>query len=321
MRPRSLDALALAPIILALAACEVPKVNPATATLAPELPLADLHLHPHPGLSPSAIKEAMDANGVRWAGAGAAGGNRSTWLAVSQEMGDRFIAFAGQTELGRAYSEGGVAAMEDAEHPVIQALLRGAEADLRARRIKGIGEIFVNNSRSHPSPAFRRKARADAPSIRLLYQLVARHGAFLTFHMHADPDSVDQLERLLTSDRSGRILWNHCGSDTDARDVRPLLARHPNLFCELSFRYPPVLPAESGRDPRRKIFDRTGPDPDWLRLIEDFPNRFMIETDASSRSDYDGAIRVVRTGLLPYLSPPTARKVAYENAQQLFELK
>jgi len=47
----------------------------------------------------------------------------------------------------------------------------------------------------------------------------------------------------------------------------------------------------------------------------------MIGTDANSRSEYDGAIKAVREGLLPYLRPATARKVAHENAQQLFGLK
>lgn len=307
---------------LAFGGCQTAKVNLETAKLAPELPIADLHLHPDPDLSPSAIKDAMDSNGVRWAGAGAKRGPRSTWVAVSEALGGRFIPFAGQAELNRAFFQGGVAAMEDAENPIIRALLREAEDDLKAGRIKGIGEIFVNNSRSSPSPAFRRNARADALSIRRLYQLVAEHGGFLTFHMHADRDNVDQMERLLASDRRGRILWNHCGVDTDADEVRPLLARHPNLFCELAFRYPPVLPGHvAGRDPKREIFSSAGPNPAWVRLLEEFPDRFMIGTDAENRGKYDEAIRTVRTGLLPYLRPATARKVAYENAQHLFGSK
>jgi len=36
---------------------------------------------------------------------------------------------------------------------------------------------------------------------------------------------------------------------------------------------------------------------------------------------HDGAIRVVRTGLLPHVRPTMAQKVAYENAQRLFGLK
>ena len=80
-----------------------------------------------------------------------------------------------------------------------------------------------------------------------------------TTFMDADPDSAARLERLLASDR-GRVLWNHCGSNAAAADVRPLLALNPNLFCELSFRYPPVLRSRLiERFPRRMSFDLAGP--------------------------------------------------------------
>ena len=313
----------LVPAVLVLSGCAGAKVDPASAKLAPELPIADLHLHPDSDLSPSQIKDAMDANGVRWAGAGAKRGDRSTWMTVAGELGDRFIAFAGQVELNRAYFDGGVAGTEDVNNAAVQNLLQTAEEDLKAGRIKGIGEIFVNNSRSHPDPGFRRKFRADAPSMRALYQLVAKYSGFLTFHMESDSDSVGQLERLLESDRKGRILLNHCGVGASAAQVRPLFEMHPNVFCELSGRYPPVLSSQAiNRFPEREIFNNwRGPDAGWLQLIEGHPDRFMIGTDANSRSEYDGAIKAVREGLLPYLRPATARKVAHENAQQLFGLK
>jgi hypothetical protein len=309
--------------VLGLAGCGVAaKVNPDSAKLAVELPIADLHCHPSLDLSPSDAKKWMDENGVRWAGAGVRRGDASTWRDYSKELGNRFIAFAGQTELNRAYFEGGVAAMEDAKNPIVSALLTQVEEDLKAGRIQGVGEIFVNNSNSSLNPAFRRKVRADAPSIRLLYQVVAKYGAFLTFHMEADSDNIAEMERLLASDRKGRILWNHCGVNSTADQVRPLLARHANLFCELSFRHPPALEDRTAqRQPTRKIFDPRGPDADWLKLIEDFPDRFLIGTDVESPVGYGEAIRVVRIGLLAYLLPSTARKVAYENAQRLFGLK
>lgn len=298
------------------------EMNPDSARLSAQLSIADLHLHPSPDLSPSEVKKWMDENAVRWAGAGVRRGDASIWAAYSKELGNRFIAFAGQTELNRAYLEGGVAAMEDAKNAIVSALLTQVEEDLKAGRIKGVGEIFVNNSNSSPNPAFRRKVRADAPSIRLLYQVVAKYGAFLTFHMEADSDNVAQMERLLASDRRGRILWNHCGVNSTADQVRPLLARHANLFCELSFRHPPALEDRlARRQPTRKIFDSAGPDTDWLKLIEDFPDRFLVGTDIESRFEYEKAIRVVRSGLLSYLRPSTAQKVAYENAQRLFGLK
>ncbi len=118
---------------------------------------------------------------------------------------------------------------------------------------------------------------------------------FPTIYMDADPDSAARLERLLASDRRGRVLWNHCGSNAAAADVRPLLALNPNLFCELSFRYPPVLRIRLiERFPRRMSFDLAGPAAAWLRLIEDFPDRFMIGTDAHSPEEHERAIRMVR---------------------------
>ena len=309
-------------VFLVSVGCAPAKVNPEAAKLAQELPIADLHLHPRHDIPPTEIKDRMDANGVRWAGAGTIG-ERSVTLAHSNALVERFIAFAGQEELNRAYFDGGVGGTEDVNNAAVQNLLQSAEEDLRAGRIKGIGEIFVNNSRSNPNPSFRRKFRADAPSMRALYQLVARYGGFLTFHMESDSDSVGQLERLLESDRKGRILLNHCGVGASAAEVRSLFERHPNVFCELSGRYPPVLSSRViERFPEREIFNNwRGPLAGWLQLIEDFSDRFMIGTDANSRSEYDGAIKAVREGLLPYLRPATARKMAYENAQRLFGLK
>ncbi len=319
-------------MLLPFTGAEAAKVSKEAKKLAAELPIADLHMHPHSSVSPTEARDRMDKNGVRWAGAGGGAGGRAVWQAYAQELEDRFIAFAGQAELvgilvdrtgGEVIRiEGGIEVIEDANNPVLQALLREAEEDLKAGRIKGIGELFANNSHSSKYPAFRNKFRADAPSMRALYQLVAKYGGFLTFHMEADKDSVEQLERLLASDRQGRVLWNHCGMNTGAKEVRPVLVRNSNLFCELSFRYPPVL--SDGlikRRPKGLIFGKGKPNRAWLELIEEFPDRFMIGTDAHDRSKYDGSIKIVRTRLLPYLRPSTARKVAHENAQRLFGLK
>ena len=47
----------------------------------------------------------------------------------------------------------------------------------------------------------------------------------------------------------------------------------------------------------------------------------MIGTDGETPSQYNAAIAMVRKGLLPYLSPETARMVAYKNAVREFDLK
>jgi hypothetical protein len=312
-----------------------PEVHPDSTNIAKDVPIADLHFHPRTRLKPSQVQKRMDRNGVRWAGAGATskaallaakgktgkstkGGERSLWLSYSKELGDHFIAFAGQSELIHAYAEGGVDAIEDPSNSRFQQLMIEAEADLKAGRVKGIGEIFVNNRRSTKLNKFRRKSRADAPTVLQLFKLAAKYNAFLTIHMDSDDDSLEQLVVLLKSDPNGRLLWNHCGIYIEARDLRPLLKAHPNLYCEFAYRYPPV-----NRQKRAhvNVFDKNGPKEEWVTLIEEFPDRFMIGTDARDDETYAGSIKNIRKGLFPYLQPETLQKVAHGNAQRLFSLK
>jgi len=312
-----------------------PTVNSESAELAKDIPIADLHLHARTKLKPSMAQKRMDRNGVRWAGAGSTskaalaaakgntgsktqGGESSLWRSYSKALGDRYIAFAGQSELIHAYAEGGVDAIEDPDNPRFQKLLVEAEDDLKAGRAKGIGELFINNKRSSKIRKFRRKSRADAPTVKQLFNLVAKYNAFLTIHMDSDSDSLKQLEILLNSNPNGRILWNHCGIFIKAKDLRPILQSHPNLYCEFAYRYPPV------NGPKRKkvnIFNKKAPKQEWISLIEDFPDRFMVGTDARDDKTYDASIQNVRQGLFPYLKPETLRKVAHGNAQRLFGLK
>ncbi len=288
---------------------------------AQELPIADLHMHAFAKSTPADIKRRMDRNGVRWAGLGArtsGGGSRKTWEEYSAALGDRWIAFAGQSEMIVIYKNDGVAGLEDANNPGFLDLVREAEDDLKAGRVKGIGEVHINNRRSSPVGWFQRKARADAPSFRALYKLVSEYNAVLAVHMEADSDSVAQFESLLGTDQRGRVILLHCGVQAKASLIRSLFEKHPNLFCELAVRYPPARKFGSIWG---EIFDAGGIEQDWQTLIQDYPDRFLVGTDITDDYRYDVAIKVVRKGLLAHLSPDTARKVAYENAQRLFNLK
>ena len=267
------------------------------------------------------MRSRLDNNGVRWAGSGAIRGRRVPWERYAKALGERYIPFAGQSELNIIYKNEGMAAMLDDKNAGIQQLYAAVEEDFKAGRIKGVGEIFINNERSHPREWFRRKGPTDAPSIRLFYGLAAKYGGFLTFHMHGDSDSMEQLDALLASDRNGRVILNHCGIEADASTLRTAFARNPNLFCEISFRYPPMIKSHWRAYSERKMFDEDGIDDDWLKLIEEFPDRFMIGTDAHGEDQYGEAIETVRKGLLPYLRPETARKFAFGNAKDLFDLK
>ena len=296
-----------------------PQVNAESAKFATSIPIADFHFHPGggAGFSPSGAIELMNDTGVKWAGSGVSGGKGVSgrlWEQYSSQMGDRFIPFAGQKEFNYAFLKGGASAMLDPYNPIISRFMQQIENDLETGKVKGVGEILINNMHSNSNSRMRRKVEVDAPIFRDLYQLLAKHNAFLTIHMEGDSDSLEQMENLLSSDRNGRILWNHCGTNTSSGDVRTLLASNPNLFCELSFRF-------MHKKASRNIFLENWIDSGWLELIEDFPDRFLIGTDAHSNQQYRKYVKVIRSGLLSNLSPSAARKVAHENAQHLFGLQ
>jgi predicted TIM-barrel fold metal-dependent hydrolase len=212
---------------------------------------------------------------------------------------------------------GGVSAVEDADSRMFRSLMEQAESEFKAGRLKGFGELFVNTRRSNPNPQLRRKILADAPSLRAMYLLAGRYGGFLQIHMEMDSDSVEQLGRLLSIEPKTDVIMSHGGVTADVQLMRELMTRHSNIYWELSQKAPPVW---NDRKIHRKFFDESGAEPDFLKLIEDFPDRFMIGTDAYC-CDYSQMIATYRKGLLARLSPTTLRKVAYENAQRVMKLK
>ena len=280
-----------------------------SAKIALTVPIADLH--DHDGYATSMGQE----TGVVWSGLGAKKGGSTNWRYLKYHFGDKRIAWAGQSEFNKVYFSGGIDEMLNPDNPSLVELYEQSEKDLKDGLIVGLGEIFINNLTSSKYPKMRRKGQVDAPIFRKFFDLVAQYDGFLAFHMQADSDSMDQLGELLSSNRKGRVLWNHCGNDSVPDDVRSMMDKHPNLFCELSYRYPPVSKNVLG------IFNSSGIDSYWRELMEDHSDRFMVGTDAHNDKQFVGAIKTVRKGLLPNLKPDTARKIAYQNAQRLFKLK
>ncbi|NQU58932.1 MAG: hypothetical protein HQ513_17010 [Rhodospirillales bacterium] len=299
-------------------------MNKESIEIAPDLELADVHLHSSQTLSPITAMEIMDKNNVRWAGGGVVTwpdnmeGRRDVWELYNREMGSRFIAFAGQSEMNSIFNKGGSQAMADADNVAFKSFIRELDADLGAGRVMGVGTYFINNSSTDNRPAFRRRVAGNAPSVKRIYEIVAKYGSVLRIHMEWDPETVAQFDQVIASDRRGRVLWNQCGSITTADQARSLLERHQNLYCEISWRFPPVVRADLSE---RNIFDTNGPKSDWLKLIEDYPDRFMYGNDGHPGDEYNGATDTFRRYLLPYLKPDTARGIAFANAQKVFGLK
>lgn len=294
--------------------------TPESRKLAAEVPIVDLHLHLFAELTPDELRARMDRNNVRWGGAVGPTTPRSDPRPFIAALGKRYIAMAGQPEFMMAYREGGAAALGNADHPRLKATIEQAEEDLKAKRIRGFGELILNNRNSHPDPTFRRKAVVDAPPIRQMFAIAARHQGVVQMHIEPDPDTVGQLEALLNAFPTVPVILSHCMAVAEEPTApEAILRKYRRVLCDLSARSEPVMPP---RLRHRMIFGTDFADARWLRVMEALPDQFVVGSDATNaHEDYDRIIAVYRSGLLPRLSAATARKIAYENAVKLFGLE
>jgi hypothetical protein len=136
--------------------------------------------------------------------------------------------------------------------------------------------------------------------------------------------NIAAFERLLAHNRKARILWSHVGWCNTGRRTAALCAdllrKHPNLY--MSFK---ISPRDS-RPECMPIEQGTGLKAEWLQLIREYPERFIIGTDqfyVSPRSPMRqiGPRSVEPTNTFFSLLPPDlACTLGQENPRLIFNV-
>jgi len=230
--------------------------------------------------------------------------------------------------------------MQDAAHtPPTQETQRQfreqAEKLLREGAI-GFGEISAEHIPSATSPSYS-SAPADGPLFLILADVAARHDVPITLHMEPVPqdmplpsnlksppnpptlkENIKALERLLAHNRRAKIVWAHAGSTdnygTRTPDLcRRLLVAHPNLFMEIK-----VEPANLGKNPLIAADGKIKPE--WLKLIQDYPNQFLISTDQNYPPRQQSAMQRWQAMVLLFNQLPAdlRQKLGIDNPTRVF---
>ncbi|MDP2163511.1 MAG: amidohydrolase [Hydrogenophaga sp.] len=168
---------------------------------------------------------------------------------------------------------------------------------------RGLGEFHLYDS-----------ANADGPVARQLMALAAEQG--LAVLAHVDDVAIDALMAHARAgaaappSRAPVLIWAHTGiGGTPVARVAALLDRYPGLMGELSYR--PGLTCEDGQLCL-----------EWRALMLEYPGRFMIGSDTwvNQRWLYYGDMMQGYRRWLGGLPPEVARRVAWDNAAELFGL-
>ena len=177
----------------------------------------------------------------------------------------------------------------------------------------------------------------DHPLFLLLADIAAMHGVPIVLHMEAVPRdtplpaslkspsnppqlraNIDAFERLLAHNPRAKIIWAHAGWDNTghrtAELCRRLLAAHPNLYMDVK-----IDPLKPGLNSPLADGASGAIKPEWLKLFQDFPDRFVVGTDQHYPEPLPGPQRWLAIVLLLNQLPDGVRqKVARKNAESLY---
>jgi hypothetical protein len=219
--------------------------------------------------------------------------------------------------------------------PVVQRRFRDRAEELLRMGAVGFGEMSIEHLSLPQSPVKDYEyAPADSPLMLLLADIAAEHNVPIDLHMEALPQTIPTpaeykapnpsqlqgniaaLERLLAHNRRATIIWAHAGSDNigfrTPELMRGLMQRNPNLILQI--KYDPGFP---GKDP--PMVDGKLK-PEWLKLFQEFPDRFILGTD--QHFDPPATVPLGRAQqnarLIDQLPPDLRRKIGFENPMRIY---
>ncbi len=269
-------------------------------------PLVDAHAHLDAATPVSAdlLLALYDAVGVR--GAWLFGAPWSAATDAWQRFPDRVVPFLAE---GYADTLGPASSYRNPD---------GLDELLRGGYVRGLGEMILRHAPFRLSEAVGGGAwpavnvAADDPALLAAYAVAGRHGAPVVVHQEAA--YADELERAVRASPNTTFVWAHAGHGP-AATLRPLLARYPNLYADLSARTPWLGPGT--------VLTRADGSlqPEWAALLADYPDRFLIGFDLFAVGHYRLCYLQDTVGyyraLLGRLDPATADRIAHQNAERL----
>jgi len=244
-------------------------------------------------------------------------------LAYARRFPDRFVPFVGMQRGELVNAERWVAP----DSVAYQLVLEAAEK-LRSGQFFGMGEFMLRfypytTSQGIVAPSDMNYP-ADSYLMRLFADVGAKYHAPLVIHCEAEPAAGAAMVRLIEGHPQATIVWAHNCGRASAAQIREWMARYDNLYADLG--HMASRTGYGGYWPRHTpwmhlIADVTGEiEAEMKALFEAFPDRFFIGTDTAHAHVYEfyAGRTIIWRPFLSQLTPATARKIAFENADRLF---
>lgn len=325
-----------------------PAPHPASTPVAAISPFIEVHTHLEPKDSAGSVQAALGAMRLENASKmifspspftpdDPARFDDEVLIAAEKDHRDKLAFLGGGGSLNVMVQE---AVLSNNAGPEIQKRFKERAEAIVRQGASGFGEMTAEHFATTPT-SYYESAPADHPLFLLLADVSAEHGGLpIDLHMEAVPkalplpaglrsppnppqlhENIAAFERLLAHNLRAKILWAHEGWDnTGSRTVdlsRRLLEAHPNLYMEIK-----VDPIEVGKNSPLANGGTGTLKPEWLKLFQDFPDRFVIGSDQHYPEPAKGPQRWQSAVLLFNQLPAELRqKIGIDNPTRLYHLK
>ena len=191
--------------------------------------------------------------------------------------------------------------------------------DLNPGLWQGIGEVFTRHDDLTALTAGD-TPRANNEAMTRIYHLAAENDLPVMLHSNItskrerNPLYLAEVEQPLRNHPHTRFIWAHAGTSKEIHrhqkqmdfllpTLNRLLEAYPNLYIDLSWSMlTPYLLDDAGE-----------PRPEWVKLVERFPDRFMLGSDVVGRFNKLGKEMRRFDPFLDALPEDVAHKVARDN--------
>ena len=171
-----------------------------------------------------------------------------------------------------------------------ESVIEYLETHLKKNRYFAIGEFHAFGD------------EMQTPVSKRLVALAKEYG--LVLHLHGDRQAMQQIFEHWPE---AKVLWAHAGFEAPA-DLAGLFDQYPNLWADLSF--------------RPEIVTWGGFNPEWEKALLANPNRFTLGADTFNLDQWQKMplYTLDTRDWLSTLPSEVAKKIAYENAERLFDV-
>jgi predicted TIM-barrel fold metal-dependent hydrolase len=174
----------------------------------------------------------------------------------------------------------------------------------------GIGEIVGASTYSPAASQLEWKSEhpndGNLPDI---YKMCAEYKVPVLLHIDP-PDGVpiQMLEQALIGNPDTALIFAHANAYNTPQNIEALVSGHSNLYIDFFAGFTAYSPDSS--------YELA----DFVPVIEQYPDQFLVGTDSGYGTGYDKAALAIYE-LLDLLAPDTACKVSHQNFARLVELQ